>query len=594
MASSFRRPVLAAFAAALCAASLQASSGSPIVEAALRGDAATVHELIAAGKDVNAARGDGMTALHAAAGDGDAATVTALLDAGARVDATTSLLRWTPLDLAARNGHADVVGLLLKGGADPNAADQLGTTPLMMAAASGSAAAVRALLEAGADPDAKEAVRGETPLMFAAAAGRTEAVRALLDAGGDWRATTKVFDWTKLPKGDPRLASGDAHPPKKKAGAGEGAPDEHPDEAARAPQRRGAAPSGPAGEGPGPAAKAPASRVPRPPSYLELVRTQGGLTALMLAARQGHLDTVQAMVAHGVDVNEIDPGDHTTALMIAAVNGRFDVAMYLVQHGANPNLAQTNGAAPLYAVLNARWAPKSEYPNPLYYTGQQTDYLDLLAALLDHGADPNLRLNRKVWYTDQNNDQSGLDETGATPFWRAAYAADVDAMKLLAAHGADPTIPTSYPGQMPHYPPVTVEPKDESGLPPAALGGPSITPLLAASGEGYGWSFTANHHRFAPTGMLAAVRYLVEVLHADVNARDADGNTALHNAAARGDNEMIRYLVAKGADPTVVNRKGQTVADMANGPIQRVQPFPETIALLAKLGVPVKHPCVSC
>ena len=79
-----------------------------------------------------------------------------------------------------------------------------------------------------------------------------------------------------------------------------------------------------------------------------------------------------------------------------------------------------------------------------------------------------------------------------------------------------------------------------------------------------------------PSGLLAAVKYLVEETGADVNAADHEGNTALHHAAARGDNEMIKYLVSKGADVTRVNREGQTTADMANGPVQRTQPFPET------------------
>ena len=45
-----------------------------------------------------------------------------------------------------------------------------------------------------------------------------------------------------------------------------------------------------------------------------------------------------------------------------------------------------------------------------------------------------------------------------------------------------------------------------------------MTPLQAAAGVGYGEGFAANHHRFAPTGMLAAVKYLVEDLHAAVRA----------------------------------------------------------------------------
>jgi ankyrin repeat protein len=94
--------------------------------------------------------------------------------------------------------------------------------------------------------------------------------------------------------------------------------------------------------------------------------------------------------------------------------------------------------------------------------------------------------------------------------------------------------------------------------------------------------------------MLAAVKYLVEELHADVNARDHDGNTAIHNAAARGDNEMILYLVAHGADPKFVNREGKTTVDMANGPVQRISPFPDTIKLLEGMGVKNNHKCVSC
>ncbi len=87
---------------------------------------------------------------------------------------------------------------------------------------------------------------------------------------------------------------------------------------------------------------------------------------------------------------------------------------------------------------------------------------------------------------------------------------------------------------------------------------------------------------------------LVEELGADVNARDNDGYTPLHHAAARGDNDMITYLVSKGADVTAVARSGQTTADMANGPVQRISPFPATVALLEKLGSKNNHRCVSC
>ena len=103
-----------------------------------------------------------------------------------------------------------------------------------------------------------------------------------------------------------------------------------------------------------------------------------------------------------------------------------------------------------------------------------------------------------------------------------------------------------------------------------------MAPIHAASGVGYGLGFAGNTHRHVPDGWLPAVKFLVEELGADVNARDHNGYTPLHHAASRGDNELIRYLVSKGADVKAVSRSGQTTVDMANGPVQRVQPFPET------------------
>jgi ankyrin repeat protein len=121
-----------------------------------------------------------------------------------------------------------------------------------------------------------------------------------------------------------------------------------------------------------------------------------------------------------------------------------------------------------------------------------------------------------------------------------------------------------------------------------------VTPLMAATGVGYAEGFAANSHIIHPAGWMPAVKYLVEQLGADVNARDHDGNTALHNAAARGDIEMILYLVSKGADVKALNREGQTTADMANGPVQRTQPYPEAVELLVKLGAKNNNKCVSC
>ena len=128
--------------------------------------------------------------------------------------------------------------------------------------------------------------------------------------------------------------------------------------------------------------------------------------------------------------------------------------------------------APLFAVLNIQWAPKSLYPSPKAYQQQKTTYLELMQALLAKGADPNARVGRKVWYQAYNSDYAGFDEAGATPFFRAAYASDVAAMKLLVAHGADPNIGTLKPAGRPFTGEGTRQMQDTSGVPPIPYGGP--------------------------------------------------------------------------------------------------------------------------
>ena len=185
--------------------------------------------------------------------------------------------------------------------------------------------------------------------------------------------------------------------------------------------------------------------IDRPYFYNELIGTQGGHTALMLAARSGYADAVKLLVAAGADVNQNSVGDKTSPMLIAAINGHFDLAKWLLDQGANPNAAAENGVTPLYAALNVTWAPRALYPQPRAFNQQQITYLDFMKALLEKGADPNPRLTKKVWYSEYNFDLAGVDEIGATPFWRAAFAGDVPAMALLFEHGADPNIYTMRP-----------------------------------------------------------------------------------------------------------------------------------------------------
>ena len=585
------------FTAALCAAPFllavlaAAPADAPVADAASRGDVEGVRGLLQRGIDVQTAQADGMTALHWAAMRSDLELAETLLYAGANLEATTRIGQHTPLHVASRSGQPGVLRALLEAGADPHALTASGATALHLAAGAGSAEAVAALVDHGADIDARENTWGQTPLMFAAAADRVGPVTVLMERGADLEIATRVVDLPALDAEDRAAAYRRqevldgfraAAPPHEQTGWQPTASQVQ--AAIRAARQVQAFPETAKQDNDG-------RRLSRgtPRDYTERVGRQGGLTALLHAARQGHIDVAMALVYAGADIDRVS-GDHTSPLQIATMNGHFDLALRLIERGADPNIATDGGATPLFAALNLQWAPRARYPQPRAHDQQEASYLDVMEALLEAGANPNVRTNNHLWYMSYNHCCSESVD-GATPFWRAAYATDVAAMKMLMAHGADPDIPTRAP-----------EPRrrrddnfpDLSGLPPAVPGGPGVWPLHAASGVGYGEGFESNAHRHVPDGWMPSVKYLIEEVGVDVNARDHDGYNALHHAAARGDTELVRYLVEKGADVLAISRRGQTTADMANGPYQRTLPFPETLGYLEGLGAVNNDNCVSC
>jgi ankyrin repeat protein len=545
------------------AALTAAPDESRVADAAMRGDRELVRALIKQAADVNAAQGDGMTALHWAASQDDVAMAQLLLQAGANIRAKTRLGGFTALWMASQNGNARMIELLLTAGADANVATTLGMTPLMMAAGAGRVDAIKALVVHGADVNAREQTYGQTPLMFAAALNRPEAIGVLIELGADTGAATKV----RLPPPRGRGAQGAAAGPSPDGQATPAAPGRGQPAGDRPREGSAGAPAGPA------SASTDQQPAGNPEVSREAQEPMGGLTPLLYAARQGHHESVRALLDHGAAINEVS-ADRTSPLMMAVINGRFDLAMYLLERGADPRTATLAGGTPLYRVVDLQWAPKSFYPQPSTKQEKVT-YLELMKALIARGADPNARLTRQLWYTGYGFELDGLDPAGATPFWRAAQVADLDAMRLLVAAGADPNI-------------ATIE---------------GVTPLLAAAGDG----FHGNDAITVPAGRMPAVRYLIEECGADVNAIDQKAGdstsilhtntrayTPLHSAAARGDNEMILYLVSKGARVDLVGKNGLTVADMANGPRERIQPFPETVKLLVSLGAKNSNRCVSC
>ena len=679
---------------------------TPVADAAQRHDLSAVRRLLQQGADVNAAQGDGMTALHWAVRHGDVELGKTVIYAGADVNAGTRIGRYTPLHMAARSANVSLVSLLLKANADPNSVTtNSGTTPLHLAAASGNSQLLVELMEAGAIVDALESSWGQTPLIFAAANNRVEAIQVLLSHGADHRITSSavnVVEQSDADRAAERRLSDFLTEFKEKEGGGTDwkpapsqvqaaimayreiqrkwpdvpSPDEERQEESEEAQGDDLVKEvGPGAEdvldaelpsdqpeevggsemvfGADGTAAEENEEESRPPSYAQLVGSWGGLTALLHAVRQGHVEAAIALIDGGADINQASGGDHTQPLLMATINGQFDLALMLLARGADPNGMSMAGTTPLFATVERQWAPRASYAHPTEHEQQGATHLEVLEALLVAGADPDVRLKTHLWFMEYTfsvlGRAGGANLRGATPFWRAAYALDVDAMRLLMDYGADPNIPTMKPperqrrtdpaqekteeekgakaegGQegksteeqkeVEEQPIVNANPKmanaegesaeteadeeedkekDYSGIPPVPVGGPSVYPIHAASGVGYGQSFAANAHRHVPDNWLTAVRFLIEEAAAEIDIRDVNAFTALHHAASRGDDELIRYLVEHGADVTLVSRKGQTTADMANGPQQRTPPYLTTVALLESLGSKNNHKCVSC
>jgi uncharacterized protein len=474
-----------------------------------------------------------------AARRGDQAALRQLLQARVDVNAPgpdggTALLA------AVERDDAAAAELLLAATADVKAANRYGVTPIIAACITGNATLVEKLLSAGADPNTA-LPEGETALMTAARTGRVAAVRALLAHGADINAKEPLRGQTALMW----------------------AAAENNTDVVRALVEAGADVK---------------------------TRSNGGFTPFLFAVRGGRTETVRALLELGADVNEMiqtpamavgrgastpagggggGGGQQTlaqvfntglrgrgtgtagaSALQIAILNAHFELAVELLDRGADPN-ANALGWTPLHQVAWTRRPPIQHGLPPAVPTGR-LDSLELAKKLLDKGANPNARMTREP----SDGARNVLNRIGSTPFLQAAKLGDVPYMRLLLANGADPSIGT------------------EEGA----------TPLMAAAGVGI-WQVGAGTNEEA----FEAVKICIEAGN-DVNAVDTNGYTALHGAAHRGSNDIVRLLVEKGAELNVVNALGWTPWIIADGVF-----YPntynrrlETAALLLELGADPK------
>ena len=382
-----------AFALLAAAGVAGAATGAAAQEAALadavqRGDASTVRSLLARNADVDAAQGDGATALHWAAYRNDAETAAALIRAGADVDAANDY-GVTPLSLAARNGDAGIVSQLLAAGVDPDDPRQAvnaGETPLMLAARSGQVDAVQVLADAGADVNATEDWNGQSALMWAGAEGHVPAVEALIALGADIRArsnsgaTPLLFAVRKGSLGAVRalLAAG--------SDVNEARPD--------------------------------------------------GATPLLAAVVNGHEDLVDLLLAEGADPNAEGGSTRLTVQGMRAEPMPLTIRKLGYSERENEGIIRGNiFGRPLQAAVHvANWHISDQF------IVVNLDRMRVLRSLLAYGADVNGRnsMEEPRW----SGARYRRHMTGATAFMLAAKSADVEVLRLLLEYGADPTIDT--------------------------------------------------------------------------------------------------------------------------------------------------------
>jgi ankyrin repeat protein len=390
----------------------------------------------------------------------------------------------TALHWAAYRDDLETVDALLRAGANVNAVTDLGVTPLWNASLNGSSALVRRLLDAGANPNLA-LLAGETPLMVAARAGKAEVVDMLAGKGANVNARGS--------RGQTALmwAVAQTHPDVVKVLLARGADLKLKSEV-----------------------WSEVMAVP-PHGYLPYNKSipHGGETALMFAARVGDFESAKLLVAAGANVNDTDAWG-VSATVLAAHSGFRDMVEFFLSKDANPNAAEAGFTALQVAIM--RRDPK------------------MIAALLDHGADPNATL--KTWTpTRRSSDDYHFDPAwvGATPFWMAARFPQPEVMRLLVKHGADPLFV--------HY-------ADYVGIegfghvPRKEI----ITPLMAAVGMGAGaaWLPIPAAEREALT--LEAVKLCVE-LGIDINVANTNGRTALDAAKQLRFESVVKFLTEKGA-----------------------------------------------
>jgi ankyrin repeat protein len=471
----------------------------------------------------------------------DMAAVRSMLNQKVDVNAPgtdgTPALHWV-----VRVDDVETARLLIAAGANAKLADRYGVTPIYLACSNGNAAMTKLLLDAGADANTVDPT-GETALMTAAKVGDLESVRVLLDRGAKVDTTDPTYKQSAL-----MVAVRENHP-----------------DVVRLLIQRGADVNAQTRIGETPGWILPNS-VPGFGHGIGIVRgglpergsryfIPGGLTPLLYAVRDGRLEAAKILAEAGADLEKTDPNG-ITPLLLAISNNQMATARFLIDKGVKINVSDWYGRTPIWTAVEVR---NMDEDNGTFENGVDREpLLDLITTLLDKGADPNVRTRESIpirrFMLRTTGTLEWVDFTGQTPFLRAAYAGDIAVMRLLLKHGADPKI--------------------------ATFGG--TTPLMAAAGVNWVVDQTYDEGQ---KNLLEAVKLCYE-LGLNVNDVNSMGITAVMGAANRGSDEILEWLVSKGARLDMKDNEGRTPMNWAEGIFLATHPAkakPSSIALIKKL-----------
>ena len=376
----------------------------------------------------------------------------------------------TAIQLACETGGAPIVARLLDAGVSATATGPLGETALHTCARTGDVAAAKVLVARGAPLEAGESWRGQTPLMWAAAQGHAPMISMLIEAGANPNTRSTVVEWARQRTLEPR----------------------------------------------------------------DKWLPPGGLTALLLAAREGCVACIGALVDGKANINDVDP-DRQSALVLALMNGHFDVAGALIDRGIDVNLKDKVGRTALWAAVDAHTMPASNRPAPRE-TDDELSSLDIVNKILARGAELDAALSQQIPYrTKLDRGGDGVLGAGTTPLLRAAKAGDVPVVKLLLEKGANAKAATRN-----------------------GVNGIMIAANVATREEDMTGRSKTQREAIETIQMLLAAGV-------DINASDTQGRTAAHGAALWGLTDVVRFLHKNGAQFDVKDKRGFTPLDTALG-----------------------------